>query len=144
MDNLVELNKHEVMANPRGVGQELIKLTKELKEHKNNISEIKNRTLVKRLFANNTKDLANSMISQAEIMSSFMDLLKNITGMCMYNVVALTKLYDTLNEESKVVDQYGNVINEVTNEFLVLAQSHVKDALEAAERSEERRVGKEC
>ena len=129
MDNeLMILTKEEIMKNPEVVGQNLAKLAAAIEESKNDITSIKNRGLWSRLWSNNTRDLADAMLKQNEIIGAYITVVQGIIWLTMNNISLLAIVMDAMEKAQ-------NASGIIENKYSKMAKDFMTESIKAAERT---------
>lgn len=105
-------------ASPTELAQVIRDASELIDQSKGRIEEIRGRSFLRKLFRNNTRDLANAMCDQNEAMRLFMKILQTVAWINMNNTVVLGQLWENLNE---LADQGRGF----QNEYMEMATSYV-------------------
>ncbi|MFW5628993.1 MAG: hypothetical protein ACOCG6_07160 [Candidatus Cloacimonadaceae bacterium] len=97
-------------------------LAEDISKNKSDLEKIQNRSAFQRMFSNNTKDLAKSMIAQGDTIAGFMEVVKGIVFCQIGNLSTLMKLREMLIMQKNDVDDAGK-------DYLNLAINYLDEAL---------------
>lgn len=127
MAELVVLTKEEIEKNPEVVGQNLAKLANAIDESKKDIAAIKDRGFWARLCSNNTKDLADSMLKQNEIIGAYITVVQGIIWLTMNNIALLAVVMDAMEKE-----EHANGI--IENRYSKMAKNLMEESIKSAQK----------
>ncbi len=125
---LIVLTKEEIEKNPEVVGQNLAILAKAIEESKADITAIKNRSLWARLWSNNTRDLADTMLKQNEIISAYITVVQGIIWLTMNNIALLALVMDAMEKAEQ-----ANAL--IENRYSKMAKDFMTESIKAAEKT---------
>lgn len=115
-----------ITKNPALIDQVISNVNENLSNSKKQIETIKDRGFFQRLIASNTKDLAEAMLQQSEIMGNFFALLQVLTMGCKRNSAILYDMIDSLSKSEKMTSgEQSNLYG--------MAKSYLEDALESTQ-----------
>lgn len=127
-NEIMVLTKEEIERNPEVVGENLAALAAAIEESRNDITEIQNRGFFKRLMSNNTRDLAEAMLKQNEIIGAYITVVQGIIWLTMNNIGLLATVMDAMNKS-----QSANGI--VENNYTKMAKDYMTEAIKVAEKN---------
>ena len=129
------MNKHieitvnkELRSNPKEIANMIAIISKDIEDCRNDITNIKDRSFWNRLFSNNTRDLADTLIKQNDTISTFVNIVQVLIGFNLYNANFLSVLY---NELTKVAGE----AKATNNEYFQLAQDYIFETLKATKKA---------
>lgn len=125
---LMVLTKEEIEKNPEVVGQNLAKLASAIEESKNDITSIKNRGLWDRLWSNNTRDLADAMLKQNEIIGAYITVVQGIIWLTMNNIALLAVVMDAMEKAE-------NANRTIENRYSKMAKDFMTESIKAAQKT---------
>lgn len=132
MNELVEITiNKELRSNPKELANMIATLSKDIKDCRNDLTGIKDRSFWKRTFSNNTRDLADALIKQNDTVSTFVNIVQVLIGFNLHNAVVLGGLYDEMTKVS-------GEAKTTNNEYFQLAQDYIGETLKAAKNTNEK------
>ena len=134
---LIVLTKEEIEKNPEVVGQNLAILAKAIEESKADITAIKNRSLWARLWSNNTRDLADTMLKQNEIISAYITVVQGIIWLTMNNIALLALVMDAMEKAEQANALIENRYSKMAKDFMKAAEKTINNEKEIKELKDE-------
>jgi len=132
MNELVEITiNKELRSNPKELANMIATLSKDIKDCRNDLTGIKDRSFWKRTFSNNTRDLADALIKQNDTISTFVNIVQVLIGFNLHNAVFLGWLYDEMTKVS-------GEAKTTNNEYFKLARDYIGETLKAAKNTNEK------
>jgi len=112
----------ERINNPALISQDLYDLGSLLDDNKMELNSIKDRGVFKRMFSNNTADIAEQMLKQNEALSLFLNVLQSVVVLTSYNSVHIANIYEKFNIKT-------NTDKSVTNKYFSYAKEFLQGAM---------------
>lgn len=125
---LMVLTKEEIEKNPEVVGENLAKLASVIEECKSDIKSIKNRGFWDRLCSNNTRDLADAMLKQNEIIGAYITVVQGIIWLTMNNIALLALVMDAMEKAE-------NANGTIENRYSKMAKDFMSEAIKSAQKT---------
>lgn len=115
------MNNEMQKCNNSNVAERLQKAFEELAKDKEAMEEIKNRNLFKKLFSNNTRDLARLGISQNANISELNNIIQDILGICKNSSQAMAEMQLTIkgwqDTQNQINEDFRGSIGDLWQEF---------------------------
>jgi DNA repair exonuclease SbcCD ATPase subunit len=119
------LNTSELKNNPEEIAEAIHQLAVDIEECKDNLEGIRDRKIFKRIFNNNTRDLAEAMISQNDTISTFLNIVQALILLNLNNCAILAAVMDKLNSFQDSTSDSGN-------RYLAMAKDYIRESIEAS------------
>ena len=117
MNNLILFDK-KLVRNPKAMAQLIKDIACDINNNKKDLNEIKNRGWWKRVTNNNTADLADSIIKQNDIISTFYGILQAVLFLSVNNTRMLQAICKRLRVLQGDQDLVNNDLYDKSIEFL--------------------------
>lgn len=128
MNEVVELTKRDLEANPSAIGESIVKLAMDIDRTRDNLSDIEQRGFWKRLTNNNTRDLASAMIQQNDTISAFLTIVQGVIFLSFNNIVVLSGIMDSITKQEHTNDLRDN-------KYVDMAKEYLSEAIKSAQRT---------
>jgi ribosomal protein S13 len=115
-------------SNPEEIADMITSLAEDIELTKGNLVEIKDRKWYQRIFADNTSDLAESMIAQNDTISTFLTIVQYLLVLNMNNIVVLGGIIDKINEQEEARGISGN-------KYINMAKDFLQESITAAQKT---------
>lgn len=119
MKELIEITVDPEIGNdPARIGRLIHELASDIDSCRGDLSVIQNRSWFKRMFANNSRDLAEAMIKQNDMIFLFLNVVQALIMLNMYNLVFLAGVQEELVSQEKGRGDFDNKYVQMAKEFL--------------------------
>lgn len=115
----------EVRRDPKQLANMIVDLAKEIEACKDDLKQIRERNVFKRIFSNNSRDVAEVLIRQNDSMSLFLQIVQALTFLNFYNTAVLGGIQEQLC-------RFQNKRGEFTSKYLQMANEYISEALTSA------------
>ncbi len=129
MNELIQLTfDKKIKKNPKKIADMIVDLSKEIKECKEDLSQIKERGFFKKLFTNNVRDLSEVMIKQNDSISLFLNIVQSLIFLNMNNLIVIAGIQKALfkHEEKDSLKE---------NEYYNIACEYIETAVDSARKT---------
>lgn len=131
MNNLVEITVDpEIRKDPKKLGEMIVALAEDIESCKDDLTELKERNVFKKLFSNNTRDLADSMLKQQDTISMFLTIVQSLIVLNFSNTAVLAGIHDEIAKHEKGRGDFSN-------SYLNMAKEYLAQSIESAKRINE-------
>ncbi|MEA5082015.1 hypothetical protein SDC9_59482 [bioreactor metagenome] len=108
----------ELRTNPKKIAAIIKEMSESIDDCKDDLCEIKNRGLLKRMTNNNTRDLASVMLKQNEAIGVFMNIIQAIIVLNLQNTFMLGQIQQELANLSETTGGFSNEYLDMAKEML--------------------------
>jgi hypothetical protein len=116
-----------ILKDPKELGEIIVELATAIESCKDDLQKIRERSIWRRLFANNTRDVADVLIKQNDTISLFLHIVQALTILNVNNSAVLAGIQEQL---CRFQDKRGTF----TSKYLQMASDYISAALAAARR----------
>ena len=137
MNKLINITlDKELRKNPNAIANAIATLAEDIETCKGDLTKIKHRSIFKKIFKNNIRDLADAMIKQNDTISTFLNIIQSLIFINVNNIIMLGGIMEKLKMHEKARGLSGN-------KYINLAKEYLIESISAAQKTNKKLIDNE-